>query len=130
MDMSEGLSIYQKRLLTCAEIVRNGKTPFDMSEWESTTGCGTAHCAVGDYCASGVSEMRLARHEDYHKLQPVFGGAVAWNAVQKHFRLKAQDAAALFIPHGSRGMVADRIEHFALHEHADALKVGYRHIGN
>lgn len=111
-----GLSIYQQRLLTCAEIVRKGTEKFDLSVWQ----CGTARCAVGDYCLSEVSEMKLVES------QPILpNGAYGWDAVREHFGLNFYEAEYLFISSSyskkpTRREVADRIEHFALYEHADA----------
>lgn len=106
-----GLSVYQMRLLTCADIVRNGTAPLRMRSW--------AHCAVGDYCMAKVSDLQLQ-----NSVPQLPTGEESWNAVETHFGLSGDEAMALFDEDSyreivSRSEVADRIEHFALHEHAD-----------
>ena len=112
-----GLSIHQMRLLTCAKIVRETTTPFDMGSWE----CGTAHCAIGDYCEAGVSEMKLVGGKGW-RAPKLPSGLDHQVACMDEFNISLPELERLFGPdlRSDRNEVADRIEHFALHEHRDA----------
>jgi hypothetical protein len=107
------LTIEELRLLDCAAIVRAGTTPFDMKHWK----CGSACCAVGDYCAARPdSELKLFIYCDCPV--PTLGRGtwylVSMHAVCRYFGLSEQQGDALFGPDlkSDREEVAQRIEDF------------------
>jgi hypothetical protein len=113
--LENNLTVYQERLLDTAAIVRAGTTPFSMANWV----CGTARCAVGDYCAARPdADLRLTFACDcwvpYLEVEEAYH--YGSEAVARYFGLEMHQTFALFgsdLP-SDRAAVADRIERFAL----------------
>lgn len=125
------ISKLDQRLLACAALVRAApEEGFDLSSWK----CGTTHCAVGLYAASGIGEMTL----EASQYKTSVGGTmysplcrtehaklVGWSAVDHEFGLSYRSSLFLFSPDHysyspSREMVARRIEQFV----ADRIRFG------
>ena len=103
-----------KRLAMLLDDYRDKNMPrFDLQSWgisETQRGgflwlrqhtCGTAACAVGLACGSGVfSGEGLTYSSDKNGgLTPIFGELEGWNAVKSFFDVDQEQAVRLFAEH-------------------------------
>jgi hypothetical protein len=103
-----------RRLAMLLDVYRDSSTPrFDLQSWGASKTqrggflwlrqhtCGTAACAVGLACGSGVfAEEGLTYSSDKKGgLTPMFGELEGWNAVKLFFDLEQDQAVRLFAEH-------------------------------
>lgn len=91
----------------------NGAPRFDLQSWGATKTqrggllwlrqhtCGTAACAVGLACGSGIFKDEGLTYNSDEKggLTPIFGELEGWSAAKSFFDLDQEQAVRLFAEH-------------------------------
>ena len=103
-----------RRLAMLLDAYRDSGMPrFDLQSWGASKTqrggflwlrqhtCGTAACAVGLACGSGVfaGEGLTYSSDESGGLTPMFGELEGWNAVKSFFDLEQDQAVRLFAEH-------------------------------